>query len=62
MKWSNKQSKEFWKLLSKLENSHDDQTFIKGISANKWKTHFKNVLYSTKAEESLPPNTVEKLI
>ena len=59
MKWSNKQSKEFWKLPNKLENNHTDQTFIKKISANKWKIHFKNVLYSTDADESLPTNNAE---
>ena len=58
MKLSNKQSKKFWKLLSKLESSRDDHIFIKGISADKWKTHFKNVLHNPKAEEPLPPNTV----
>ena len=60
MKWSNKQSKKFWKLLGKLEYSRENQTFIKGISADKWKTHFKNVLHSPSVEDkNLPQNTTE---
>ena len=59
MKWNTKENKTFWKLLSKLENKKNDDSFIKGISGETWKLHFENILqdkHFTK-NKKLPQNT-----
>ena len=59
MKWSNKKSKLFWKLLDKLRHNQNDQSFIAGISGERWVKHFSNVLQNKGAldEKRLPTNT-----
>ena len=61
MKWSNKKTELFWKLLGKLEHKKNDRTFIEGITGNSWKAHFKNVLQSPHimGNHSLPRNSAE---
>ena len=59
MHWSNKRTKEFWKLVGKLEHKPSDKKFITGISGQNWKTHFKNLLQNPRLSKCniLPQNT-----
>ena len=61
MKWSIKKTKQFWKLLDKLEYKQNGKSFIQGITGENWKVHFKNVLQNPSQSENniLPENTTK---
>ena len=47
-------SRNFWKLLNKLGTKKNDSIFTKGISGNRWKTHFQTLF--TKTDNFSIPN------
>ena len=56
---SNKNSKQFWKILDKLNPLHNDNIFKSGISGQRWLDHFKSI-FVTDTIKSFPINPVEK--
>ena len=52
MNLSRKRGKEFWKMLGKLEQKGSDEIFKQSISDEKWISHFKSVMQSTKCNIS----------
>ena len=55
MNGNRKNSRFFWKLLDKLNLKNSDNEFKKGISGNRWKTHFQS-LFSRSGETKIPDN------
>ena len=56
MKQSKNDSKKFWKLLDKMEQKEDDTIFKKGISDNRWVSHFRSIFHNP-GGQPLPKNT-----
>ena len=44
MNLNRKDSRQFWKLLDKLEHKENDEIFKVAISDEKWTSHFKSIL------------------
>ncbi len=60
---SRKNSRQFWKLLGKLEHKESDEIFKQAIPDEKWIAHFKSVLQTTHQpsdSEELPQNTADR--
>ena len=60
MNLNRKNSRQFWKLLDKLEKKENNEIYKQEISDEKWTTHFKSVLQSdnsTENNDKLPNNT-----
>ena len=62
MNLSRKNSRQFWKLLEKLEHKENDEIFKQAIPEKKWTSYFKSVFHSTNQPNSgeFPKNTAEK--
>ena len=58
MNSSRRDSRSFWKFLTKLKEKPNDNTFKKAIPDRKWKNHFKT-LFTTKNKNDIPANTSE---
>ena len=51
-------SRNFWKILNKLSEKSNENTFKKGISKTRWKTHFES-LFATKIKTDIPVSPCE---
>ena len=56
MKQSSKNSKKFWKFLDKMEKKTNDTALKKGISNQRWVSHFKSI-FNNPVCDALPQNT-----
>ncbi len=59
LKQSKNDSKKFWKLLDKFERKTDDTVFKRGITDQRWVSHFKSIFQNTEGDRPLPGNTAE---
>ena len=62
MTYNRQDSRTFWKLLNKLNTKTNENMFTKGISGNRWKTHFQT-LFTKNDNPNIPnsPNTTGPL-
>ena len=58
LKCSSKNSRNFWKILNKLNTKPNENIFKKGISGTGWKSHFEN-LFTAKSKSDIPPSPNE---